>query len=130
MGKMRNARLIHGDANTKRDEAPISGSREGEGPMTPTLAATNGAEEGEEPMPLLLPGYVISSVNTNACPEGSQPIPDASSCRIAADEFGFVFWSWDSWPGDPHGCHKRADSLPIDPLYRETSGVWYNTHVG
>jgi len=59
-----------------------------------------------EPKAGVVYGAWSNGVTDNACPQGSQVVADAASCKALSDANGLNYLSNGSWSGRPIGCHR------------------------
>ena len=53
-------------------------------------------------------GYVLDTINTVACPDGSSPVASLSTCQAAAAALGTTFAQQTMSIANPSGCYKRS----------------------
>ncbi len=53
-------------------------------------------------------GYVLGTINTVACPDGSSPIVSVPACQAAAAALGTTYAQSTFSSTNPNGCYQRS----------------------
>ena len=53
-------------------------------------------------------GYVLGTINTAACPDGSSPVVSVPACQAAAAALGTTYAQQTLSNSNPSGCYKRS----------------------